>query len=148
MASREDTVIDFTVEPGIVKRGSTNVSGDAQWAQSPGPLMRQIQEFFSSLNRKTPKRAAEALLGSVAVVQRCDELLKQHQRKWSGTRSPLRPTRAASARLYEQTQAAPGDAQALEDWVVSVLRSHIEATLLIHSPHVCNSIRVHYRGLV
>ena len=127
MASRKDTAMDFSVEPGIILRGSTSVSGDVQWAQSPGPVLRQIQEFFSTLNRKTPKRAAEALLGSVALAERCDALLKQRQLKWlaqvrteGDVRYALRDV--LSARFYEQTDAAAGDAQALEVCVESALR--------------------------
>ena len=108
-------------------RGSTSLSGDPQWAESPGPLSRQIKEFFSTLNRKTPKRAAEALLGSVALVERCDALLKQRQRNWlaqvgndGDLRYALRDL--LSARFYEQTDAPAGDAQALEECVESALR--------------------------
>jgi predicted dehydrogenase len=127
MASGDELAIDFSVEPGTIIRGTRSESADPQWAERSGPLSRQLQDFFSALNRRTAEPVAQALLGSVALAERCDALLKERQRTWLARPRTQHDLRYAlrdllSARFYEQAHAAPGDAQALDNWLASALR--------------------------
>jgi hypothetical protein len=95
-------------------------AGGPQWAERSGPLSRQLQDFFSALNRRTAEPVAQALLGLVALAERCDALLKQRQRNWLARGRAEGDLHYAlrdllSPRFYEQAQAPPGDRHALEE---------------------------------
>lgn len=122
----EELAIDFTVEPGIIISGSTSFGGDPQWTERPGPLSGQIQDFFAARGR-TAEPARQALLGSVALAERCDMLLKRRQREWLAPFRSERDLRYAlqdllSERFYKKRRARPGDARALDEWVANAVR--------------------------
>ena len=127
LASGDRLEIDFTVEPGTIASGDTQQSGDPQWTEGPRPLARQIGEFLAAGKGRTSAAARHAILGSVALAERCDILLKQRQREWA------RPERAdpelhyacrdlLAGRFYEEGRGRPGDAQALDAWISHKLR--------------------------
>jgi hypothetical protein len=119
--------IDFTVEPGTITSGGAAESGDPQWAARTRPLARQIGEFLAAREARTNEAAAHALLGSVALAERCDILLKQRQRDWATPERAEGELHYAlrdllAGRFYGEGLGRPGDAQALDLWVDGKMR--------------------------
>jgi predicted dehydrogenase len=68
--------LDFSVEPGTMTIGAETMTGDAEWATSPGPLARQLRHFLQCVEEGKAAEADEAaLLESVRLAESASALL-------------------------------------------------------------------------
>jgi len=67
--------LDFSVEPGTMTIGAETMTADAKWANSPGPLARQLRYFLECVEQgKTSGHDETALLESVRLAESASAL--------------------------------------------------------------------------
>jgi len=67
--------LDFSVEPGTMTIGAETMTADDDWANSPGPLARQLRYFLECVEQgKTSGHDETALLESVRLAESASAL--------------------------------------------------------------------------
>ena len=83
LESQKHLEIDFSKEPGVISEGSNTISGDHNWDQTLKPVTRELLYFIEQLNHPSDHNLAfQKSVGSVALAESADSLLKQQQRSW------------------------------------------------------------------
>jgi predicted dehydrogenase len=67
--------LDFSVEPGTMMIGAESMTADAEWANRPGPLARELRYFLECVEQgKTAEDDETALLESVRLAESASAL--------------------------------------------------------------------------
>ncbi|HEX7887926.1 MAG TPA: Gfo/Idh/MocA family oxidoreductase [Ramlibacter sp.] len=73
--------IDFSTEPGTIRVGDSQVSGDADWnIRTDRPVRRQLDAFVAAMAVRATQESLSDLLETARLAGECDGLVKARQR--------------------------------------------------------------------